>query len=94
LPGDGETSVPVYVQALLEQTADGINSLQRELIKQNNERTRLDAHLLTLTQQLAEVAEYLRRDQQPFSEELRKELRILTRTIGASLANQRQSNKS
>ena len=91
LPGDGETPVPVYVQALLEQTADGINSLQRELSKQNTDRSRLDASLLTLTQQLAEVAEYLRRDQQPFSEELRKELRILTRTIGASLANQQQS---
>ncbi len=91
LPGDGETPVPVYVQALLEQTADGINSLQRELSKQNSDRTRLDSHLLNLTQQLAEVAEYLQRDQQPFSEELRKELRILTRTIGASLANQQQS---
>ncbi len=90
LPGDGETAVPVFVQALLEQTADGINSLQRELSKQNSDRTRLDTHLLNLTQQLAEVAEYLQRDQQPFSEELRKELRILTRTIGASLANQQQ----
>lgn len=90
LTGDGETSMPAYVQALLEQTADGLNSLQRELSTQNNERSRLDSHLLTLTQQLAEVAEYLRRDQQPFSEELRKELRILTRTIGASLANQQQ----
>lgn len=90
LSGDGETSIPVYVQALLEQTADGINSLQRELSKQNNDRTRLDTHLLNLTQQLAEVAEYLQRDQQPFSEELRKELRLLTRTIGGSLANQQQ----
>lgn len=90
LSGDGEASMPAYVQALLEQTADGINSLQRELSSQNNERSRLDSHLLTLTQQLAEVGEYLRRDQQPFSEELRKELRILTRTIGASLANQQQ----
>jgi hypothetical protein len=90
LPGDGESAVPVYVQALLEQTADGINSLQRELSKQNNERSRLDGHLLTLTHQLAELGEYLKRDQQPFSEELRKELRILTRTIGASLANQQK----
>jgi hypothetical protein len=86
LPGEGETPVPFYVQALLEQTADGINSLQRELSKQNNERSRLDAHLLTLTQQLAELGEYMQRNQQPFSEELRKELRILTRTIAASLS--------
>jgi hypothetical protein len=91
LPGDGESAVPVYVQALLEQTADGLNSMQRELSAQNSERSRLDAHMLTLTHQLAELGEYLKRDQQPFSEELRKELRILTRTIGASLANQQQS---
>ena len=92
LPGDGESTVPAFVQALLEQTADGINSLQRELSSQNNERTRLDSHLLTLTHQLAELSEYLKRDQQPFSEELRKELRILTKTIAASLANQKKSN--
>ncbi len=92
LPGDGETAVPVYVQALLEQTADGINSLQRELSNQNSEKARLDAHLLTLTHQLAELGEHLKKNQQPFSEELRKELRILTRTIAASLASKQQSN--
>ena len=92
LPGDGEAPVPVYVQALLEQTADGINSLQRTLSDQTNERSRLDTHLLTLTRQLAELGEYLKRDRQPFSEELRKELRILTKTIGASLAQRQEKN--
>ena len=91
LPGDGEAPVPIYVQALLEQTADGINSLQRVLSNQASEKNRLDSNLLTLTHQLAEIGEYLKRDQQPFSEELRKELRILTRTIGASLANSQKS---
>ncbi len=90
LPGDGEAPVPVYVQALLEQTADSINSLQRTMSDQVNERSRLDTHLLTLTRQLAELGEYLKRDQQPFSEELRKELRILTRTIGGSLAKKQE----
>ncbi len=92
LPGDGETPVPIYVQALLEQTADGINSLQRELSKQNSDRSRLDTHLLNLTQQLAGLSEYMQREQQPFSEELRKELRILTKTIAASLSHQNKSN--
>ena len=89
LPGDGEAPVPVYVQVLLEQTADGLNSLQRTLSKQANERSRLDSSLLTLAHQLAEIGDYLKRDQQPFSEELRKELRILTRTISASLADRK-----
>jgi ABC-type transporter Mla subunit MlaD len=77
------------VQVLLEQTADGLNSLQRTLSKQANERSRLDSSLLTLAHQLAEIGDYLKRDQQPFSEELRKELRILTRTISASLADRK-----
>ncbi len=91
LPGDGEAAVPVYVQALLESTADSIDKLQRALSEHANERTRLDSHLLTLTHHLAELGEHLKRDQQPFSEEFRKEFRILTRTIGASLANRQQS---
>ena len=90
LPGDGEAPIPVYVQALLEQTADSINSLQRTLSDQTNERSRLDTHLLTLTRQLAELGEYMKRDQQPFSDELRKELRILTKTIGASLSKRQE----
>ena len=90
LPGDGEPLAAAYVQTLLEQTADSINDLQRALNTQSNERSRLDSHLLTLTRQLAELSEYLKRDQQPFSEELRKELRLLTRTISASLTNRQQ----
>ncbi len=91
LAGDGEAPVPIYVQALLEQTADGIDSLQRALSTQVHERSRLDSNLLTLTHQIAELGEHLKRDQHPFSEELRKELRILTRTIGASLADRQRS---
>lgn len=91
LPGDGEAPVPIYIQALLESTADGIDNLQRALTEHTSERNRLDTHLLTLTRQLAELGEHLKRDQQPFTEEFRKEFRILTRTIGASLANQKPS---
>ncbi len=92
MSGDGEAPVPVYVQALLEQTADGIDSLQRLLSSQANENSKLDANLLTLTHQLAELGQHLKHNQQEsFSEELRKELRILTRTIGASLTERQQS---
>ena len=80
-----DSSVPAYVQALLEKTADGIESLERALSGQVDERTRLDDNLLELTRQLAELSEYLKRNQQPLSDELRKELRLLTRTIATSL---------
>lgn len=87
---DGEdVIVPEYVQALLEKTADGIESLERALGEQVNERSRLDSNLLELTRQLAELGEYLKRDQQPLSDELRKELRILARTISASLGHRK-----
>ena len=84
-----DATVPEYVQALLEKTADGIESLERTLGEQANERSRLDSNLLELTRQMAEIGEYLKRDQQPLSDELRKELRILARTISASLANRK-----
>ena len=84
-----QASVPEYVQALLEKTADGIENLERALSGQMDERSRLDSNLFELTRQLAELSEYLKRDQQPLSEELRKEFRILARTIGASLANRK-----
>lgn len=80
-----DSSVPAYVQALLEKTADGIESLERALSGQVDERTRLDDNLLELTRQLAELSEYLKRNQQPLSNELRKELRLLTRTIATSM---------
>ena len=93
LSGDGEGSVPIYVQALLEQTADGIDSLQRLLTSQANESSKLDSNLLTLTHQLAELGQHLKHNhQETFPDELRKELRLLTRTIGASLA-ERQHTK-
>ena len=84
-----DVSVPEYVQALLEKTADGIETLERTLGDQVSERSRLDSNLFELTRQLAELSEYLKRDQQPMSEELRKEFRILARTIGASLAHRK-----
>ncbi len=80
-----DSSVPAYVQALLEKTADGIENLERALSGQADERSRLDDNLLELTRQLAELSEYLKRNQQPLSDDLRNELRILTRTIATSL---------
>ncbi len=80
-----DSSVPAYVQALLEKTADGIENLERALSGQADERSRLDDNLLDLTRQLAELSEYLKRNQQPLSDDLRNELRILTRTIATAL---------
>jgi hypothetical protein len=57
--GDGDQSVPAYVQALLEQTADSLESLQRTLergeesrISSNSSVVLLAEHLGTLTDQM------------------------------------------
>ena len=84
--GDGEATVPVYVQALLEQTADSLDRLQRTLETQAIERGQLDDALMALTGQIAELGQHVKRDHQSsLPEELRKELRLLSRTIGAAL---------
>ncbi len=59
LTGDGDHSVPAYVQALLEQTAESLENLQRTLargaesnIQSNNNLTRLTESLSTLGDQM------------------------------------------
>jgi hypothetical protein len=113
--GEGEASVPAYVQALLEQTADGLERMQRALVESERERrgnaqqmAELNAALVRLTEHLGQQARgfgdlaqtqgELRNTlkglaQQDtgarFSEELRAELRLLSRTVAAAVEGQR-----
>lgn len=81
LPGDGEAAVPAYVQALLEQTADSLERLQRSMAGQAQERQELESQLRTLNQNLADMS----RATPQFDEALRDEFRLLSRTIAAAL---------
>ncbi|NMM42963.1 flagellar motor protein MotA [Rhodospirillaceae bacterium KN72] len=58
--GDGDQSVPAYIQALLEQTADSLESLQRTMARA--EETRLTSHndFVQLNDKLAILAETMR----------------------------------
>ena len=113
--GDGETSVPAYVQALLEQTADGLERMQRALLEGERERresaqqmTELNTHLGRLSEHLGQesgsLAELVQTQgelrstlkvlaQQDasarFSEELRAELRLLSRSLAAAIEGRR-----
>lgn len=90
LPGDGEGSVPAYVQALLEQTADSLERLQRAVGDQDHARNRLDGQLEALTNQLGALSQSLGANSNDrFSEELRQEFRLLNRTIAAALNSDR-----
>jgi hypothetical protein len=112
---EGDASVPAYVQALLEQTADGLDRMQRAIVENERERHGTNQQLGELGSQLGRLADLLGRDarerqaaaevqdelkavlrqlaSQPqanaMSEDLRSELRLLSRTIAAALDGQR-----
>ncbi len=64
LGGDGEAGVPVYVQALLEQTAENMQDLQRVLLRGEDGRRDANQALNSLTERIATLSETLRAQQQ------------------------------
>ncbi len=64
LGGEGEGSVPVYVQALLEQTAENMENLQSILARGEDDRARSGQALLTLTERLTTLSDTMRASQQ------------------------------
>jgi len=118
LAGDGEASVPAYVQALLEQTADGLERMQRALTESERERRNVGEQFGELNTQLTRLADLLTRESREIrsmaetqeelknvlktlattpnsgarlSDELRGELRLLSRTIAAAVDGKRVS---
>jgi hypothetical protein len=63
LGGDGEASVPVYVQALLEQTAENMEALQRVLARAEDGRSAGNAALSALNERMATLADTLKANQ-------------------------------
>ena len=62
LQSDGEASVPAYVQALLEQTADGLERMQRALTESERERRSSTEQLSELNTQLTRLTDVLGRE--------------------------------
>ena len=59
----GEASVPAYIQALLEQTADSLENLQRILARGEESRIGANATLATLAERLGALGEQMRAGQ-------------------------------
>jgi hypothetical protein len=55
----GEGSVPAYIQALLEQTADSLENLQRLLTRSEEGRIAGNTTLATLGERLGAIGEYM-----------------------------------
>ena len=61
---DGEASVPAYVQALLEQTADSLDNLQRTISRGEEDRMVVNNNLAILTDRLTTLTDQMRTEQQ------------------------------
>ncbi|MBT3926367.1 MAG: flagellar motor protein MotA, partial [Rhodospirillaceae bacterium] len=59
----GDQSVPAYVSALLERTADSLDDLQRTLARGEDNRASSSANLLSLTERLATLTDQMRAEQ-------------------------------
>jgi len=61
--GEGDQGVPAYVQALLEQTADGLEQLQRTLERGEESRMSANSGVVALTEKLSTLTDQMRMEQ-------------------------------
>lgn len=60
---DGDASVPAYVQALLEQSADTLDRLQRTIERGEESRRGANTNLIALTEKLSMLTDQMRVEQ-------------------------------
>jgi hypothetical protein len=61
--GDGEQSVPAFIQALLEKTADSLDQLQHVISRGEGERSSVNQNLVALTERLSTLTDQMRAEQ-------------------------------
>ncbi|HSR71006.1 MAG TPA: flagellar motor protein MotA [Kiloniellales bacterium] len=61
--GEGEQSVPAFIQALLEKTADSLDQLQHTIARGEGERNSVNQNLLTLTERIGTLTDQMRAEQ-------------------------------
>ena len=61
--GEGDQPVPAYIQALLEQTADSLENLQRTMARGEEGRMQANSNLLSLTERLTTLSDQMRASQ-------------------------------
>lgn len=62
--GEGEASVPAYLQALLEHTADSLEALQSTIQSGEEDRQAANRNLATLTERLTLLTDQMRTEQE------------------------------
>lgn len=63
LMAEGDQTVPAYVQALLEQTAESLENLQRTLTRGEEGRITANNSLLTLSEKVGTLTDHMRTEQ-------------------------------
>ncbi|MFQ6018215.1 MAG: flagellar motor protein MotA [Kiloniellaceae bacterium] len=61
--GDGDGSVPAFIQALLEKTADSLEQLQDTISRGEGDRNAVNHNLITLTERLGTLTDQMRAEQ-------------------------------
>jgi len=61
--GDGAESVPAYIQALLEQTADSLDNLQRAMVRTEDSRTIAKDQMSDLTSKIDALSDTMKTEQ-------------------------------
>jgi hypothetical protein len=62
--GDGDVSVPAYIQALLETTADSLDNLQRTVARAEASRSNSDQGIKILSDRLTTMTDQMRTEQE------------------------------
>ena len=70
--GEGEGSVPAYLQALLEQTVESIDRLQSSVAREDDRHATTNAHMTGLAEKVGAM-----------SEQMSTDIRLLAKTIAA-----------
>ncbi|MDE0779873.1 MAG: flagellar motor protein MotA, partial [Alphaproteobacteria bacterium] len=87
--GDGDQSVPAYIQALLETTADSLDNLQRTVGRAEAVRSQSDQGLSILTDRMTTLTDQMRTEQELMVRlaENQSELRPVLQRLAESASN-------
>ncbi len=88
----GDQSVPAYVAALLEQTAESLDQLQRTISRGEDGRTSANSALLSLADRLATLTDQMRAEQDLMVKlvESQMEIRPVLKQLGENLGRDQQ----
>jgi len=94
LSGDAEGSVPAYIQALLENTADSLDKLQRIMARGDEERRAVDARMIELTEEVSRLADQGRSEQKGLISLTRTQAELQGVLLRLSEATEAQTGQS